>query len=112
MKPPVLNRKLTLETPERVADGAGGYVTTWVALGEHWAEIRPGTGRDRALEVMTVARVPLRITLRAAPEGAPSRPRPEQRFREGARIFRILAVTEADAGGRYLTCFAQEEVSQ
>ena len=112
MKPPVLNRKLLLETPDRVPDGAGGYTITWVPLGEHWTEIRPGTGRERALEALTISSLPLRITLRAAPEGAPSRPRPEQRFREGARLFRILAVTEADAGARYLTCFAQEEVSQ
>jgi SPP1 family predicted phage head-tail adaptor len=107
-----LNRKLTLETPDRVADGAGGYTITWAPLGELWAEIRPGTGRERALETLTVSNVPLRITLRAAPHDAPSRPRPDQRFREGERIFRILAVTEADAGTRYLTCFAQEEVSQ
>ncbi|SMH55097.1 head-tail adaptor protein [Maritimibacter sp. HL-12] len=112
MKPPLLNRKLILETPERLADGAGGYTVTWVPLGEHWAEIRPGTGRERALETLTVANVPLRITLRASPEGAPSRPRPEQRFRDGNRILRILAVTEADGGTRYLTCFAHEEVSQ
>ena len=112
MRRPVLNRKLVLEAPERVPDGAGGYEITWTALGEVWAEIKAGTGREKALEFMTIAALPLRITLRAAPEGAPSRPKPEQRFRAGSRIFRILAVTEADAGARYLTCFALEEVSQ
>jgi hypothetical protein len=61
---------------------------------------------------MTVAAIPLRIIVRAAPEGAPSRPLPEQRFRAGQRVFRILAVSEADTGARYLTCFAQEEVSK
>ncbi len=49
--------------------------------------------------------------MRAAPIGAPSRPRPDQRFREGARIFRIHSVTERDDQGRYLTCFATEEVA-
>lgn len=112
MKPPILNRKLVLEAPLRLADGAGGYVTTWAARGTLWADIRPGTGREKAAEFMTVASVPFRITVRAAPVGAPSRPEPEQRFRAGARIFRILAVTEADVGARYLVCFAQEEVSQ
>ncbi|PID37132.1 MAG: phage tail protein [Rhodobacterales bacterium] len=109
---PVLSRRLTLEEPVQVADGAGGYTTQWVALGQLWAEVRAGTGRERASEFLTVARVPVRITLRAAPEGSPQRPRPEQRFRDGARSFAILAVSEADAGARYLTCFAQEEVVQ
>jgi head-tail adaptor len=50
-----------------------------------------------------------RITVRAAPQGAPSRPKPSQRFRDGARIFSIDAVTESDPGGRFLVCFATEE---
>jgi hypothetical protein len=31
------------------------------------------------------------------------------RFRDGARLFRIEAVTEADADARYLLCIASEE---
>lgn len=112
MKAPILNRKLVLEAPVQTPDGAGGYATSWQAVGELWAAIRPGTGREKAAEFMTVATIPFRITVRAAPQGAPSRPEPEQRFRSGNRIFRILAVTEADAAARYLVCFAQEEVSQ
>lgn len=112
MKPPVLNRKLLLEAPVRQPDGAGGFVTTWEARGTLWAEIKPGSGREKAAEFMTVSTVPFRITVRAAPVGAPSRPVPEQRFRAGNRVFRILAVTEADAAQHYLVCFAQEEVSQ
>jgi len=54
--------------------------------------------------------MPYRITVRAAPLNSPRRPRPEQRFRDGARLFRILAVGELDARGQYLVCFAQEEV--
>lgn len=112
MKPPILNRELALDAPVQSPDGAGGYTTNWVEQGVLWAEIRPGTGREKAAEFMTVAQIPYRITVRAAPQGAASRPKPEMRFRAGARIFRILAVTEADAGGQYLVCFAQEEVSQ
>lgn len=108
----MLNRKLVLEAPVHVSDGAGGFVTSWEVKGTLWAEIKAGTGRERAVELMTVAAIPLRIIVRAAPEGAPSRPLPEQRFRAGQRVFRILAVSEADTGARYLTCFAQEEVSK
>lgn len=112
MKPPVLNRRLLLEVPVRLPDGAGGFTTSWEARGTLWAEIRPGTGREKAAEFMTVSTIPFRITVRAAPTGAPSRPEPEHRFRAGNRVFRILAVTEADVAQHYLVCFAQEEVSQ
>jgi head-tail adaptor len=110
MRVPRLNRKLVLEEAQRTPDGAGGSTLVWAALGVLWARIDPGSGRERAGEFVTVSTVPYRITVRAAPEGSPSRPKPEQRLREGGRVFRITAVTEEDAEGHYLTCFAQEEV--
>ncbi|MAM61057.1 head-tail adaptor protein [Maritimibacter sp. UBA3975] len=111
MRRPVLNRQLTLEKPQDIPDGAGGFTRTWVNLGTLWADVRAGTGRERAVESMTASMIPLKITVRAMPPDSPSRPKPDQRFRSGARIFRILAVAEADPAARYLTCFAQEEVS-
>ena len=112
MRAPVhLNRKLTLEEPVLVQDGAGGHVETWSEMGVLWANVKPGTGRESASEFLTVSSVPYRIVVRGAPVGAASRPRPEQRFREGARIFRILAVAETDPTGHYLTCHAREEVT-
>lgn len=106
---PELRRKLTLEARERVPDGAGGFQESWAAVGTLWAEVKAGTGRETGETPLTLSRVPYRITVRAAPPGAPSRPTPDQRFREGGRVFRILAVSDADAGGRYLTCFTREE---
>lgn len=111
MNQPVLNRKLRLEEPQRTADGAGGFTTIWVELGMVWAEVKTGTGREKAAEFLTVSSIPFRITVRASEHGAPSRPKPEQRFREGARYFRILAVTEDDESPQYLVCFAKEEIS-
>ncbi len=109
MRLPDLTRALTLEGPVTVADGAGGYAKSWAVLGTLWAEVLPGTGRDTAGEDVTLSTVPYRITVRAAPFGAASRPVPEQRLREGGRVFRILAVTERNGDARYLTCFAREE---
>ena len=109
MKAPHLNRALTLETATRLPDGAGGFTTQWVSQGILWAEILPGSGRDPAGEEVVLTSVPYRITVRAAPVGAANRPRPEQRFREETRVFAILAVTERDPAGRYLTCFCREE---
>ena len=51
-----------------------------------------------------------RIFLRAAAQGSPQRPRPDQRLTEGSRIFTILTVSEADPAGAYLVCHAREEV--
>jgi head-tail adaptor len=111
MKAPQLNRALVLEGVERLSDGAGGYTETWTALGILWAAFRPGTGSDVPGEEQVLASVPYRITVRGAPAGSTSRPKAGQRFREGGRLFPILAVTEADPAGRFLTCFAREEVA-
>ena len=108
MSAPVLDRLLVLEQATRAPDGAGGFTSTWAAICTHWAEVTSGAGRQTAGEEVFLAQVPYRITLRAAPYGDPARPRPEQRLRDGARIFSILAVAERDA--RYLVCFAREEV--
>ena len=111
MTPVHLNRRLVLEAPERVPDGAGGYVDGWITLGTLWAEVVARTGREKQGEAVPVSNVGYRITVRGAPVGATNRPLPDQRFREGTRVFRILAVAEHDHDGRFLTCFAEEEVA-
>jgi len=111
MMMPRLNRHLTLEAPERVPDDAGGFSTDWQPLGTLWAQISPGTGRERATHNLPRSYVPLQIYVRAAPAGSPSRPIAGQRFREGTRIYNINAVTERDKDGRFLLCHAEEEVA-
>lgn len=107
----VLNRPLVLEAPARVPDGAGGFAQTWSVLGTLWAEVVARTGREVTDGTAQLSSTGYRITVRAAPYGAASRPAPEQRFRDGARVFRIGAVTDRDPTGRYLTCYATEEVA-
>jgi head-tail adaptor len=108
---PNLNRQLLLEAPVRTPDGAGGFVLGWTGLGLVWADIRSGPSREAAGIGTAVSRVTYRITVRAAPVGAVSRPVSDQRFREGTRVFRILTVAEADPAGRYLVCQTEEEVA-
>ncbi|MGR3464722.1 head-tail adaptor protein [Limimaricola sp.] len=112
MRPVRLNRALLLEAPLRQPDGAGGFAPGWIALGMIWARIEARSGRDLDGGGAALSRVLLRITLRAAPPGSSMRPAPEQRFREGGRIFAIRAVREWDADGRYLVCEAEEEVAR
>ncbi|MGK7652584.1 head-tail adaptor protein [Roseovarius sp. B08] len=106
-----LNRQLLLQEAERAPDGAGGFSEAWVTLGNLWANIRAGSGREASGEAASVSKTSFRITVRAAPFGAPSRPKPGQRFRDGARVFAIEAVAERDPGARFLTCYCTEEVA-
>ena len=115
MSAPRLTVPLLLETPQRVADGMGGFSLAWQPVGQLWAEMRSGAGGERFAEVGAQSVVTWRITVRSAQTGDPRRPRPEQRFLMGQgpaqRRFRIEAVAEADLAGRYLVCVAKEELA-
>ncbi|MTH77203.1 head-tail adaptor protein [Paracoccus aestuariivivens] len=105
---------LELEAMVRTPDDMGGYRQDWNVLGRVWAEMRSGSGGEKAgLGPESV--VSWRITVRAARSGDPRRPRPDQRFVMGEgktkRCFRIVAVAESDPKQRYLVCFAKEEVA-
>lgn len=109
MKPTQLNRLLTLEQSVSTTDGAGGFATAWQSLGNLWAAIVPGVGREVAGEEVRKSTISYRITVRGAPVGSPQRPMPGQRMTTTGRIFNIVAVTEDGTSGHYLTCFAVEE---
>lgn len=111
MTAPQLNRVLVLEALQVTPDGAGGQVGTWAVLGTLWAEISARAGRDRLEAGMPLSRVEYRITVRNAEAGSPQRPLPGQRLRDSARVFTIRAVAERGTDGRFLTCFADEEVA-
>jgi head-tail adaptor len=111
MKAPRLNRRLVLEQSTRSPDGAGGFTSGWTALGTLWATVDAGTPRVSAQPAGGEARLPLRITVRGAPVGAPSRPKVGQRFRDGGRIYPISAVALSDTAGCYLLCLAHEETA-
>lgn len=105
-----LLRRLVLEAPERTPDGSGGYAVVWRALGTVWADVAARTSREDFIAGQPRPRVKYRILVRGAPPGSPSRPRAEQRFREGQRVFDILTVADQAPDGRYLEIFAEEGV--
>ena len=111
MSTPSLSHALVLEAPQLVSDGAGGFTQGWAVLGTLWAEITASAGRETATGGAAVSRVSYKIVVRGAPWGTPERPKPQQRFRDGTRIFTIQAVAERDPEGRYLICFSEEEVA-
>ncbi|MGG7565667.1 head-tail adaptor protein [Rhodovulum sp. DZ06] len=106
---PVLDRKLELQDLALASDGAGGWSKSWTTLGAIWAAVRARSGREIEQGAQGRSRVSHRILVRAAPPGSAARPRADQRFKDGGRVFLIRAVTEADARGRYLLCWADEE---
>jgi head-tail adaptor len=108
----VLNRKLVLEKPVTVADGAGGFAETWSTLGAVWANVDARSVRMRQVARGENSVIKFRIIVRAAPVGSSARPKPEQRLRDGATAYRIEAVRSADDTGLYLECWASEEVAQ
>ena len=101
---------LDLEERQRVADGAGGFDTTWAQLGQLWAHVEARGVSNTEVTGGDTSRIRYRITVRAAAEGAPERPKIGQRLRDGTRAFEVEAVHEADAAGLYLHIWANEEV--
>lgn len=107
----VLNRRMVLDARVETPDGAGGFTAGWQVQGTLWVELRTGSGRETDVAGLAVGSASHRIYCRAAPAGAASRPVAGQRLREGARVFRILSVGEADGHQRYLVCTVREEVA-
>lgn len=107
-----LNRKLVLEEANRVEDGSGGFAEQWAPLGAVWANIDARSVTSREVAGGENNKTKYRIIIRAAPVGSSVRPKATQRFREGDIIYRIDAVTSANATGLYLECWAHEEVLQ
>ena len=100
--------RLTLEEQSREPDGAGGVLATWVERGAIWAELKAGSGRERAVGLKPTSTVTHRACIRYAAPGAADRPRPDQRLTDGTRFFAILAVAEADDRRRELSLWLEE----
>lgn len=101
---------MALETRVVTPDGAGGHAVEWQALGTIWAEVRPRSGREDFAGGQPRPRTTYRIVVRSAPVGAPSRPRADQRLREGRRVFDILTVSDLDE--RFVEILAEEGRAQ
>lgn len=99
--PGALNRRLTLEAPDEVADGAGGVVREYEEVATLWAAVEPVAARGAVEAASLGATVTHRITVRHR-AGITTR----HRLRDGARVFRIVAVRER--GRRFLDIHADE----
>jgi len=99
--PGALNRRLALEAPVETADGAGGVVRIHQEVATLWAALEPAAARGEVVAAQLGATLTHRITIRHR-AGITTR----HRFRDGARIFRIVTIRER--GGRFLDIQAEE----
>jgi SPP1 family predicted phage head-tail adaptor len=103
------SRRLTLEAAETVDDAGGGATRSWRALGRCWAELRAVSGRERMRDGGAVSRATLRCRIPWTPPGGANRPTAGMRFREGERVFEIVAIGDDDPWRRHLLCWLAEE---
>ena len=103
--PGELRHRLVLEAPVETADGAGGVARTFATVATLWAAVVPVTARGVVVADDVGASITHRIVIRSGPDVTT-----RHRLREGARIFRILALRDQDGGGRFLEIHAEERV--
>ncbi|CTQ50909.1 phage head closure protein [Jannaschia donghaensis] len=92
----VFRRRLTLQAPVRVSDGAGGQTLSWEDRGGLWAEVRMRSGSLRHGAFGRTPRLQVRLTTHSVPQGHPMRAEPGQRLRDGGQVYEIEAVHDAD----------------
>jgi SPP1 family predicted phage head-tail adaptor len=97
-----LRDRLTLEQPVRAPDGGGGASVAWQPVAELWAHARPITGDERLRHDQVAGRLTHRVTIRRRDGVAPA-----MRFRQGARIYEIVAVLDSPRR-THLTCLCEE----
>jgi SPP1 family predicted phage head-tail adaptor len=101
-----LRHRLVLEAPVETPDGAGGVTRTYQALTNVWAKVTPASARDQLVASAPGATVTHRIVIRRRNDVTTG-----HRFRLGARVYRILALRDADGGGQFTEIIAEEHVA-
>ncbi len=99
-----LKRRLVLDAPVDIDDGAGGVTTTYESVTTLWAQVTPvGTSPDVSADSLgATQRYDIIIRQR---DDVTTR----HRFQDGGRIYRVLAVQES-ADRRFLEIAAEERV--
>jgi len=101
--PGLFNRRLTLEAPVEMPDGAGGAVRSYESIATLWASVVPVSAREAAEAAQRGVIVTHRISLRFFAD-ITSR----HRLRDGTRIFRIISLRDRDGRKRFLQIEAEE----
>jgi SPP1 family predicted phage head-tail adaptor len=100
-----LNRRITLQSPTRTADGMGGFTVVWGTVDTVWAAVWPTSARE-ALEadkpqMTTTHRI--RIRYRTVD--------PSWRVQYGDRYFTIESILNPSEAGKMLDLLCREAVA-
>jgi SPP1 family predicted phage head-tail adaptor len=97
--------RLVLEQPVETPDGAGGVTRGYATVTTLWAAVKPVAARGEVVADAFSGSVTHHILIRRGPDVTT-----RHRLRDGARIFRIVALRDQDGTGRFLEIHAQERV--
>jgi SPP1 family predicted phage head-tail adaptor len=103
--PGKLNRRLMLEAPVESADGAGGVSRSFAAIATLWVSVMPASAARQIEAERLGAKVTHRLHLRFSNDITT-----RHRFRDGARIYRIVSIRDRDGRKRFLEIEAEERV--
>jgi SPP1 family predicted phage head-tail adaptor len=101
--PGALRERLVLEQPVETPDGAGGVTRSYASVTTLWAALIPVSARDQVAADSLGASITHRIVISSRADITT-----RHRLREGARIFRLVALRDQDGSGRFLEISAQE----
>ncbi|MBP0617923.1 phage head closure protein [Jiella mangrovi] len=104
LDPGLFNRRVALDEPVVVPDGAGGGETSWQEIRELSVRIEPLSVRSRERFDQREAKVTHRVLVRTNPVVARG-----LSFRTSGRRLVIHSVHDPDESGRYLVCRCEEE---
>jgi SPP1 family predicted phage head-tail adaptor len=100
-----LRRPLALEAPTETADGSGGVTRSFATVATVFAQIDALSLEEQVRTERLGPRVSHRIVIRRRAGLTAT-----HRLRTASRVFRILAIADADAAGRFLSLACAEEL--
>ncbi len=86
-----------------MADDGGGFTESWVAVATIFADVSPISGSERVEADRLTGSVTHDVVLRYRAGVVPA-----MRFRDGTRIFQIIAVIDVEERRRWLKCWCEE----
>jgi SPP1 family predicted phage head-tail adaptor len=98
-----LRHRLTIESPQRLSDGAGGATVTWTQLASVWAHIKPVSARELRSAEQRAEKVTHEIVLRYRTDINST-----MRLTGEGRTFNIEAIINEAERDRWLKCFCVE----
>jgi SPP1 family predicted phage head-tail adaptor len=98
-----MRHRVTIETPVRTGDEAGGAVITWQPVATVWAEIQPKSGREIFESDQLGGRITHDVRMRYR-DGVT----PKMRIFHSGRLFDIRNVVNVSERGEWLVCGCEE----